>query len=219
MQDIKTAISLIAVSLTIVGYIPYLRDTFKKKTTPHIYTWFIWGTVTAIAYALQVNGGAGVGSWVTLSVAIIAYVIFAFGLRNGSKDITSLDTLFFILSLVAIFLWLIAKQPVFSIILIVPVEMFGFVPTVRKSWDKPYSETLSFYYLNSFRFGLAVVALQKYSIITAIYPITWLTANSLFALMLNLRRRQIPAKQSVQTRIKTVRKTAFESMCLPWKSV
>ena len=70
MPEFKTVISIIAVLLTFIGYIPYVRDTLSGKTTPHVYTWFIWGLVTAIAYGLQVSGGAGVGSWVTLVVVI-----------------------------------------------------------------------------------------------------------------------------------------------------
>lgn len=48
---------MIAVVLTFVGYAPYIRDTIKGKTKPHVYTWFVWGLVTAIAYALQLRGG------------------------------------------------------------------------------------------------------------------------------------------------------------------
>jgi hypothetical protein len=123
----------------------------------------------------------------------IAVIVLGF-VYKAKVEIVKTDTIFLILAFIALGLWLIAKQPVLSIILTALVEMLGFVPTIRKSWNKPYSETLSFYYLNSFRFGLAVFALQKYSIVTALYPVTWLVANSFFALMLNLRRRQIPAK-------------------------
>ncbi len=195
MQDVKTIISLIAVVLTIVGYIPYLRDTLIRKTTPHVYTWFIWGTVTAIAYALQVSGGAGVGSWVTLVVAIIAFLIFVFGLRNGNTDITHSDTVFFVLSLIAIFLWLVAKQPVLSVILVSTIDILGFIPTIRKSWNKPRSETLFTYELNALRHGLSLFALQQYSIVTWLYPASWAFANVLFSLMLIVRRKAILKKK------------------------
>lgn len=195
MQDSKTIISFIAVVLTIVGYVPYLRDTLKRKTTPHIYSWFIWGTVTAIAYALQVSGGAGVGSWVTLVVAIIAFFVFALGLRNGNTDITRSDTVFFMLSLVAIFLWLVAKQPVLSVVLVSTIDILGFIPTIRKSWNKPYSETLFMYELSAFRHGLSVFALQQYSIVTWLYPVSWAFVNALFSLMLIFRRKDILKKK------------------------
>jgi len=191
MQLVKTIIGIIAVVLSIIGYIPYLRDTLKKKTTPHVYTWFIWGFVTAIAYALQVSAGAGVGSWVTLAVVIISFVIFILGMRNGKKDITTIDTVFFVLSFAALFLWLIAKQPILSVILVSTIDMLGFVPTIRKSWNKPYSETLFSYELNSFRHGLSLLALQQYSVVTWLYPVTWTLANVLFSLMLIIRRKQV----------------------------
>ena len=191
MQELKIIVGVVAVFLTFVGYIPYFRDTIQGKTTPHVYSWFIWGLVTAIAFALQVSGGAGVGSWVTLTVAIIAFAIFALGMRNGEKNITKIDTIFFIFSLVALFLWLIAKQPVLSVILVSLVDMLGFVPTVRKSWNKPFSETLFTYELSAFRHGLSLLALQQYSIVTWLYPAAWVFANVLFSVMLILRRKKI----------------------------
>jgi hypothetical protein len=189
--DIKTIISSIAVILTFVGYIPYIRDTLSKKTTPHVYTWFIWGLVTAIAYGLQVSGGAGVGSWVTLAVVFVSFLIFVLGMRNGKKDITSSDTIFFILSIFALLLWLVAKQPVLSVVLVSTIDILGFIPTIRKSWNKPYSETLISYEINTFRHGLSILALQQYSIVTWLYPLSWTLANGLFSLMLIIRRKQV----------------------------
>lgn len=192
MQDLKILISIIAVILTIAGYIPYIRDTLKGRTTPHVYTWFIWGFVTAIAYGLQVEGGAGVGSLVTLAVSLICFFIFLLGMRIGKKDITRSDTIFFILSFVALSLWLIAKQPVLSVILASSIDLLGFVPTIRKSWNKPYSETLFTYELNTFRHWLSLLALQHYSIVTWLYPASWAIANGLFSLLLIIRRRTKP---------------------------
>lgn len=191
MFEIKTVISVIAVILTIIGYIPYIRDTLKGKTTPHVYTWFIWGLVTVIAFALQVSAGAGVGSWITLTVAILCFFVFILGMRIGKKDITTTDTVFFGLAFVALLLWLVAKKPVLSIVLVAIIDMLGFIPTIRKSWNKPYSETLFLYGLNAFRHALSLFALQQYSIVTWLYPATWTFANAIFSGMLIIRRRQI----------------------------
>lgn len=137
------------------------------------------------------RGGAGVGSWVTLSVAIIGFFIFALGLRVGKKDITISDTIFFILSFIALGLWLIAKQPVLSVILASSIDILGFVPTIRKSWNKPHSETLFTYQINTFRHALSLLALQHYSIVTWLYPASWVVANGLFSILLIIRRKKI----------------------------
>src|SRR3989344_8950910 len=133
MYEVKAILSIIAISLIFVGYTPYLRDTFRGKTTPHIYSWFIWSFATAIIFALQVSAGAGVGAWVTLAVVILGLIVFIAGLRDGRKNITKLDSLFFVLSLVSLFLWIFAKQPVLSAVLISSVDILGFMPTIRKS--------------------------------------------------------------------------------------
>lgn len=194
MPEIKIIISIIVVSLSIIGYIPYLRDTIKGKTKPHVYSWFIWTLLTGIVYGLQISSGAGVGSWVTLTVTIIGFIVFLLGIHKGEKDITKSDTVFFLFSLVALFLWLIAKQPMLSVILVSLVDMLGFVPTIRKSWDKPFSETLFTYKLGAFRHGLSILALEQYNLITWLYPVSWALANFLFSLMLIIRRKQIAPK-------------------------
>lgn len=194
MQLIKEVVGVIAVLLTFVGYVPYLRDTIGGKTKPHVYSWFLWGLVTAIAFALQISDNAGVGSLVTLAAAIVCFIIFLFGLKIGKKDITRSDTIFLILALVAIVVWVFAKQPIVSVIIVSAVDMLAFAPTIRKSWNKPYSETLISYEVNTFRFALAIFALERYTIITSLYPITWILANGLFSIMLVMRRRQIPIR-------------------------
>lgn len=187
---IKNILALIAVVLTFAGYIPYIRDTIKHKTTPHVYTWFVWGLVTSIAFCLQITHDAGPGAYVTLAAAIVTFIIFGFGLRQGSKNVTRTDLIFLVMSLLALILWLFAKKPVLSVLLVSAVDMLGFIPTIRKSWHKPHEETLISYMTNTFRFCLALLALDHYSIITTLYPATWVVANGAFSIYLITRRKQ-----------------------------
>jgi hypothetical protein len=191
-NNLKTILGTIAILITFLGYIPYLKDIFNGKTKPHIYSWFLWGFVTSIVFALQFIGNGGIGSFVTLSAAIMCCVVFLLSFfGKGQKDITKMDTIFLILAFCSLLVWLVAKQPILSAILATITDLLGFAPTIRKSWNKPYSETLSFYIINTVRFILATVALQEYSIVTAFYPIAWFLGNGLFALMLFVRRRQL----------------------------
>ncbi|MAZ30370.1 hypothetical protein CL655_03765 [bacterium] len=110
-------------------------------------------------------------------------------MRQGDKDITRSDTLFFLAALVALGLWLLAKQPVTAMILLVTVGMLGFIPTIRKSWNRPHTETISTYAINSFRHLLSVAALSHYSILTSLFPAAWGIANGLFVALLLIRRK------------------------------
>ena len=112
MIDWKSILGFTAVALTFVGYAPYLRDIVRKKTHPHLYSWVLWGFVTLLAFALQISGGAGVGALVTLTAALLCFVVIFLSFRSGAKrDIKPIDTVFFVLAIVAVFIWLFAEQP------------------------------------------------------------------------------------------------------------
>lgn len=185
----KQIISLIAVFLTFIAYIPYYRDIIKGKTHPHIYSWTLWGLLTILIVALQIKGGAGWSALVTASAGLLCIGVIILGIKKGKRDITVSDKVTAALSLAAIGFWLIANQPVVSILLGVVADLLAFYPTVRKSWHKPYTETLSLYATNTLRFLLALIALENYTILAALWPATWALANGLFSLMLIMRRK------------------------------
>ena len=99
--------------------------------------------------------------------------------------------MFLVLALLSIPLWLVVKQPVLSIILLSSIDMLGFLPTIRKSWKDPYSETLSLYVITTVRHSFSILGLVEYNIVTLLFPLTWVFANAGFAIMLLMRRRLI----------------------------
>lgn len=192
MAGIKELLSVIAVILTFAGYVPYIRSVIAKQTKPHVYSWFIWSLDGFIIFGLQITHGAGPGSFVALSAGLLALIVLILTIFNkGKRDITVTDTVFTALALIALVIWLFAKQPLISTILIMTVDVFGFVPTVRKSWHNPRSENLTFYVINTIRFAIALAALEEYSIITVLYPGVWVIGNALFTIMLAARRKPI----------------------------
>jgi len=190
----KEVLGVVVAILTVVGYVPYVRDTINGRTRPHVYTWFVWALVGAIAFGLQVSGGAGFGSLGTLAATIVCLLVFGLGLRQGDRDTVASDMVFLGLSLVALVLWVFAKQPVASVILVSAVSLLGFVPTIRKSWNRPDQETLICYVSNTLRNGLGLAALQHVTLVTSLYMVTWLVANGAFSVLLVARGLACHAK-------------------------
>ncbi|MBP6925756.1 MAG: endonuclease/exonuclease/phosphatase family protein [Candidatus Pacebacteria bacterium] len=190
-MDYKLIISIIAIILVFAGYVPYIRDTIKGSTRPHIFSYLLWLIIISLNFALQINSGGGFGAWVTFFTAFVVFIVFVLSFKNGKKDIRKVDFIFLALALMTIPLWLIAKQPILSVILLSTIDMFGFIPTIRKSWNDPWSETLSRYTTTIFRHGLAIIALAEINIVTVLFPITWVLANLLFAIMLIIRRKRL----------------------------
>ncbi len=195
LQLMKELLGLVASGLTFAAYIPYYRDIIRGKTHPHIYSWSLWCLLTILITALQIAGGAGPSAWVTATAGLMCVGVIVLGLKHGQKDITASDTAVAIMSLVAMGFWLLGHQPLTSIVLAVIADLLAFVPTVRKSWNKPHTETLSLYVTNTFRFTLATLAVQTYTFLALLWPVVWVIANGLFSLMLIARRRQVHAKR------------------------
>ncbi len=186
----KTVVGIIAIILTFIGYVPYIRDIISGKTKPHLYSWISWGLTGGIVFALQISNNAGSGAFVTLAAELACVLVILLTIKyKVLSKITITDKVFISLAFIALSFWLIADQPIVSAILLTTTDLLSFVPTIRKSWIAPNSETLSFYFLNILRFGLATLSLNNYTMVTMLYPITWFIANTLFVCMLVLRRK------------------------------
>ena len=187
----KSIVTIIAVVIALIGYIPYIRDCIKGNTKPHAISWFIWALISFIAFGIQLTNKGGWGSYVNLFMGVICTVIFILSLKNGTKYITRVDWIAFVLGLVAIVLWLIVDQPLISILLVVFIDIMSFLPTMLKAWKRPWSETVIAFVMSSIKNGLSIYALETFSFITIVYPAYALIANVFFVGMLIGRRRVV----------------------------
>lgn len=192
----KEFLGIIATVLTFAAYVPYYRDILRGKTHPHVYSWSLWGLLTVLIVAFQIKDGAGPAVFVTIAAGLLCIGVVVLGLKYGKRDITTSDKVVAVLALVAIGFWVLAKQPVVSLLLVITADLLAFIPTVRKSWNKPYSETLSLYVTNTIRFVLAFFAIQNYTILTSLWIICWALGNAIFSAIIVLRRKQIPKPSS-----------------------
>ena len=188
---IKPFLATLAVVMAVSGYIPYLKDTFSGKTKPHIFSWFLWCLVSLIAFGLQITNKAGWGSLPNLVMGVICLVIFLKSMGNGKKGIKRTDVVSLFMAIISLVLWLIVKQPLISIVLIVVVDLFSFLPTITKSWNKPFEETLFTWTMNWVRQLIIIMSLEEINLINAMYPVYALTVNMLFWIMLLARRKQL----------------------------
>lgn len=187
----KPTFGLIASIITIIAYVPYINDIFKNKTRPHFFSWFVWTILTAIVFLSQLFEGGGAGSWFLGVTVIVCLFISVLSLKRGTKDIQPIDWICMIGALVSIVFWIITKTPLLSVIIVTTIDILAFFPTIRKSYYNPYQETIVFYFLNITKFIFGVLALEKYSLITTLYPSYLIFANGFFFIFLNVRRGQI----------------------------
>ncbi len=188
-MNYKIVIGILAAAIGFVGYIPYFRDIFLKKTKPHFFSWFIWTLISGIAFLAQIDEGSGSGAWVVGSSSIICFSIGVLALFQGERKITSSDWISLSGALIGLILWQATQNPLLAIIFVTIADALAFVPSFRKAYYKPYEETAITWLVSSFKFILALIATETYSLTTVLYPLSLVLTNGSFLAMLLIRRK------------------------------
>lgn len=191
MTDYKSVLGAAAIVVAIVSYVPYFRDIFAGRTRPHAFSWLVWGVLNAIAFAGQLHGHGGAGIWAVGLTAVVMFTIFGLALMRGEKDIRPFDWFCLAGAGVALGIWAVTNDPLGSIVLITVIDALGFFPTVRKSYRKPGQETLVTFVLSIVKYALVVLALQRYTLVTTLFPFSLVVMNTLFVAMVIVRRRKL----------------------------
>jgi hypothetical protein len=139
-MTLKDVFGLLSLTLFVVSYVPYARSIFVANTKPHAFTWLVWGAVMAIAFVAQLSDKAGAGSWATGLSAAFCLGIGVVALFRGEKHITRGDWVAFVVTLLAIPLWVVTSDPLWSVLLVTGIDAVAYYPTFRKSYAKPDEE-------------------------------------------------------------------------------
>ncbi|MEK7059592.1 MAG: hypothetical protein AAB971_02460 [Patescibacteria group bacterium] len=187
----KELLAIIAALIAIAGNVPYLKDTFAKRVRPHPYTWLVWAIVSGITLFGQIAKGAGVGALPTAVAECFTITIFLFSLQYGFKYVRRTDKYFLIIALLGLIPWLISDDPTISVVIAVSIDLVAFVPTIRKTWRHPGSETPILYGANVLRHVLTLLSLQSYNIATTLHSIAMIITNSVMTGIITLKKSVI----------------------------
>ncbi len=185
----KELLGIVTIGLSIVGHTPYIIDTWRGKTRPHLFTWLTWSIVVTLAFFGQWIKGGGAGAWGTGVTGAMTVIIVILALKQGTKDVTKLDKVFFVGALIAIVPWYVTKDPTVSVVMVSIIDACAFAPTIRKTIKDPGSETLATYALNIIRHILTIFAIANYNLATVLYPSYLLVMNLIITVVMLRPRR------------------------------
>jgi len=188
-MDPKLFFGIVSVFIAIASIIPYVRDIFRGQTKPHVYSWLIWTILQIIGAAAQFQDGAGYGAWALAIAALGSFLIFIFSFKYGTKNITRFDLACLIASCITLIVYFGMNNPLYAVLLVVIIDLLGFLPTFRKGWEEPSTETTSTYALSGFANFLGLFALQNYTLITTMYIGSLFLTNASFVTMIILRKK------------------------------
>ena len=190
-MDIRLLFASVSSIISIVCFLPYLRDIFRGTTKPHSYTWFIWAALQTIVAQAMWSGGAGIAIASSVIGAVLCGFIFVLSLRYGTKNITRFDTICLIGALGAMATYLVLHDALLSVIFATFTDLIGTLPTIRKAYQEPRSETASTHLLSSGAGAFALLALATFSVTTTLYVSVTAVLDFICGVLVITRRKKV----------------------------
>jgi hypothetical protein len=135
---------LLTIPLTIYGVASYLKDTITGRAKPNKITWLLWAVAPIIAVLAQLSRGV---TWAVLPVFMSGFgplCIFIASLfsKKSYWKLTAFDYICGFFSVLALVLWQITKEANIAIVFAIIADSFAAIPTLRKGWNNPETETI-----------------------------------------------------------------------------
>jgi hypothetical protein len=130
-----------------------------------------------------------------MSALITSWIAWLAYTRRGDLAITWTDRAFFAAALAALPCWFLTNDPFWAVVVLTVVDLCGFGPTVRHAWSSPHAESATFFALAAVRNVLVVLALERYSWTTVLFPAAVGAGCLLLAGLVVARRRAIDVER------------------------
>ena len=162
----------LAVALAIVGSGNYVRQTWRGNTQPHRVTWTLWALEGILAFIVEVQAHVGIASFMTLTLGTIPCLVLVASFRNAHAvwKIDRIDVACGVLSLAGMVFWALVNAPTVALVSFVAADFVAALPTYRKSWSSPKSETASAFIFGSVNCGITIFTLKHITTAGALFP-------------------------------------------------
>ena len=173
---------LLSALISIAGAFAYIRDTLRGKTKPNRVSWSLWALSPLIGTAAALSAHADI--WVTIPIFLAGFLpllvfIASFINKQSYWKLTFFDFLCGTCSVLALIIWGLIDSPRLAILLAAMGDGFATIPTLRKAWKFPETETKLTYVASFVSVLLIIPSIPKWNIENSAFQIYLLIANSL----------------------------------------
>lgn len=188
-MDKELIFALISTLFIIVGIVPLWRDIVKWRTIPHPFTTWIW--VILVAFNLFVLFQSqeyiwfipNILSFISLFAETVIWVILIKRIHMNW-----FDSLCLTLAIGTIIYFLITRNTLHTVISTVLIDALAFLPTWKKWWISPWTETAWNYFIGGMAQLFVILSLEMINLETSLYWGFVLVVDILFVALLLSRR-------------------------------
>ncbi|MCX6720542.1 MAG: hypothetical protein NTW11_01945 [Candidatus Staskawiczbacteria bacterium] len=164
---------ILGVTINIIGTLPYLFGVIGGHVKPNKVSWLLWGMGPMIAGSAALVSGVGWSALPVFFSGIIPVSIFFVSLfvKRAYWKLESFDYWCGFFSLVALVSWGITKDPVLAIIFALIGDIFASVPTIKKAWVYPETESSLTYIAGAFSALTSLATITAWNFSSYAFPI------------------------------------------------
>ncbi len=167
----EQAIGLIAGAIGFLAFVPYILEAIQRKTRPNRATWIIWAILGIIIAASYWASGARETVWAPAAYAVGITAVALISVKYGEGGWTALDIACLLGAGAGLIVWWLTSEPEFSLYLTIAIDAIGAIPTIRKSYERPESESRSSWLMFLAANTLNLFAIREWSAAIASYPV------------------------------------------------
>jgi hypothetical protein len=162
----------LAAALSLIGAYGYIRDTLRGETSPNRVTWSLWGVEGVLAFFVEKQQHVGLAALMTLMLGLVpcAIVVASFCSRHGVWKLGAFDAVCGAVSLGGLAFWAFVNEPTIALVSFVVADQMAALPTVRKSWIAPSTESPRLFFLGSANCAITLFTLTQLTSAGVLFP-------------------------------------------------
>ncbi|MEO9180424.1 MAG: hypothetical protein ABI298_02105 [Acidimicrobiales bacterium] len=162
----------LAAAFSVVGAFSYIRSTLSGATHPNRVTWSLWGVEGILAFAVEIQQHVGLASLTTLMLGLVPCVVVASSFRNphGVWKIGVFDIACGAIAASGLIFWGFINEPTVALVSFVVADQVAGLPTVRKSWLAPETESPRVFFMGVMNCGITLFTLKSLTTAGVLFP-------------------------------------------------
>lgn len=166
--------------ISLAGAAAYIRDTLTGKSKPNRVSWSMWALAPLIGTAAAISAHADI--WATVRIFLAGFIpllvfIASFANKKSYWKLTLFDVICGLCSILALVFWGLINSPQLAILLAAIGDGFAALPTIRKAWKNPETETGAIYVASLLSVLIILPSIPRWDIENSAFQIYLLIVN------------------------------------------